>query len=164
MLNVHRALQGTKQNLISVINSGSSTRVLLFLSQRFEGSRSRCRSLSLLSFFVLLPHFNGKSPYHHFLFVNLPPPPPLPLLSLSNAISSDSTPLCLSDNSASCLSSLFLCSRGDLRFTYTHMDGQLPFIDVAAVCASCQCQCERCHQRVIVINDDDVRTARRVTG
>lgn len=69
---------GTEENLISVIDSGSQADVLPHVSHWFEGSWSRCRALFLFfSPFFFLFLLAGKSPYNHF-FVE-PPSPPLPI-------------------------------------------------------------------------------------
>jgi len=108
-------------------------------------------------FFFFLPIFLSSQwqiSISSFSFVSLPPAPspPLPIgiPSVSMSLS-----ICLSDDSASFLSSLsFSClgTVGDLRRSHTHTHTELSFIDVAGVGASGQCQSERCLGHVIVIN------------
>lgn len=130
---------GTEENLISVIDSGSQADVLPHVSHWFEGSWSRCRALFLFSppFFCLFSLAN----LHIIIFLLNP----LLFLFLSASLVLQRLP--------PCHPSLFLLlrhSRGS--DTHTRACRGVSFIDVAGVCASGPCQSERCHWRVIVIN------------
>lgn len=137
---------GTEENLISVINSGSQADVLPHVSHWFEGSWSRCRALPLFFPPLFFSHWQ-ISISSSFFFVE---PPSLPL---SIGISRVSMPLYLCV-SASFLSSLSFLVLGHSRGsdTRTHTCRGVSFVDVAGMCASGLCQSERCHWRVIVIN------------